>query len=181
VKKIKVDNNLIVNRLLFDYDSLSEQEIEKLIALLPRKIIRWLGMNHANNRTRKIFFCATGVKIGKGVVLNPNLVIADSYKNLVTIGDRVSIAPNVMIIADTGPNNSKLQDIPYIKEQIIKAKPVVIDDDAWIGAGAIILPGVVIGSKAIVGAGSVVTKSVEPYTIVAGVPARRIRTIEPNK
>ena len=55
---------------------------------------------------------------------------------------------------------------------------MAIEDDAWIGAGAIILPGVTIHKGAIVGAGSVVTKDVPPYSIVAGNPARVIRQID---
>jgi acetyltransferase-like isoleucine patch superfamily enzyme len=60
-------------------------------------------------------------------------------------------------------------------EHLIRAEPVVIQNDSWIGAGAIILPGVLIGTGSIVGAGSVVTKDVEPFSIVAGVPAQIIR------
>lgn len=57
----------------------------------------------------------------------------------------------------------------------LKKKIVTIDNDVWIGCGAIILPGVHIGSGAVIGAGSVVTKDVLPYEIVAGVPAKKIR------
>lgn len=61
----------------------------------------------------------------------------------------------------------------------ITCKPVHICRRAWIGAGATILPGITIGENSVVGAGSVVTKDVEPNTIVAGNPARVIRKIEP--
>lgn len=53
--------------------------------------------------------------------------------------------------------------------------PIIIEDDVWIGANAIILSGVTIGEGAIIGAGSVVTKNVEPYTIFAGNPAKKIK------
>ncbi len=56
--------------------------------------------------------------------------------------------------------------------------PVLIGEDVWLGAGAIILPGVRIGNGAIVGAGAVVTKNVPPLTVVAGVPARRLKTLD---
>lgn len=61
---------------------------------------------------------------------------------------------------------------------LVPRKPVVIGNRVWIGANTMILKGVVIGTGAVVGAGSVVTKSVEPYTIVAGNPARLIRKLE---
>ena len=56
-----------------------------------------------------------------------------------------------------------------------------IKDDVWIGAGVIILSGVTIGECSVIGAGAVVTKDVEPYTVVAGVPARKIRDINIEK
>lgn len=56
-----------------------------------------------------------------------------------------------------------------------------IKDDVWVGAGVIILSGVTIGECSVIGAGAVVTKDVEPYTIVAGVPARKIRDINIEK
>jgi acetyltransferase-like isoleucine patch superfamily enzyme len=167
----------IVNQLLLEYECLSEEEIRVLIAKLPRKLVRWIGINHPDNRTRKIFFKETGVQIGKGAVLNPNLIIEDSYNRLVKIGDRASLGPGVMIIADASPNNSLIQNLPYVRKHLIVSKEVIIEEDAWIGAGAIILPGVVVGKGAIVGAGAVVTRAVSPYTIVAGVPARLIRKL----
>jgi len=59
----------------------------------------------------------------------------------------------------------------------MKTKPVVIEDDVWIGANAVVLPGVTIGARSVVGAGAVVVKDVAPKTIVAGVPARVIRDL----
>lgn len=167
----------VVNQLLFEYDSLSEDEIRVLIAPLPKKIIRWLGSNHPDNRTRKIFFRETGVHIGKETVLNSNLIIGDAYEGLVKIGARVAVSPGVMIIADANPNNSMIHDLAYVKDHLIVSKEVVIEDDAWIGAGVIILPGVVVGRGAVIGAGAVVTRSVAAFTIVAGTPAREIRKL----
>jgi acetyltransferase-like isoleucine patch superfamily enzyme len=91
--------------------ALEWQEFEDLISGLPRKIVRWIGTHHPDNQTRKRFFRATGVQIGEGVVLNPNLIIQDSYNPLVKIGERVSIGPGVMIIADSAPNNSLPVDL----------------------------------------------------------------------
>src|SRR6476620_3237957 len=132
----------IVSRIMFEWDAMERAELEALVSDLPRKVVRWLGTNHPDNRTRKLFFRRTGVTVGRGVVLNSGLVIEDSYQELVTFEDRASVAPNVMVIADAAPNNSRLAEIPYVRDELIVAKPTRIGVDAWIGAAAIILPGI---------------------------------------
>jgi maltose O-acetyltransferase len=163
---------------MFDYINLSEEEIIREIEKLNHKIVRWIAINHPDNRMRRLLFIKTNVKVGEGAVLNRNLVISDDYEPLVEIGNRAAIAPNVTIIASSNPNNSKLVENNYVNTNLIKKKKVIIEDDVWIGSNAIILPGVRIGKGAIVGAGAVVTKDVLSYTIVAGVPARSIRTLK---
>ena len=88
----------------------------------------------------------------------------------VRIGDRVIIAARVTITSRTHP-------LQLPRARVNEDRPIVIEDDVWLGAGAIVLPGVTIGRGAVVAAGAVVTKSVEPFTVVAGVPARPIRKI----
>lgn len=113
--------------------------------------------------------------VGQDVYFSTDLVITLNLIDTtdLEIGDRVSIAPRVTIITRAHANNSKIHRI-YKQEQ----KGIKIGNDCWIGAGAIILNGVTIGECSVIGAGSVVTKDVEPYTIVAGVPARKIRDIK---
>lgn len=82
------------------------------------------------------------------------------------------ISYNVHIRTDT--HNYYNKNIPMIYQGHFE-KDIVIGDDVWIGFGAQILPGVKIGDGAIIGAGAVVTKDVEPYTIVGGVPAKIIK------
>src|SRR5436190_15800839 len=102
-----------------------------------------------------------GVKIGRGVWIGYDTVIETSSPHLVTIRDRAAIGMRATIIA----HNRELRG-------------VVIEEDAILGAGVIVLPAVTIGQGAIVTAGSVVTKSVPPKTMVQGNPARPIAKVE---
>lgn len=171
-------NRDIINLILFDYDSLSRQEIIEYTNQLPRKQVRWLGAHHPDNKTRKIFFELTSVSIGDEAVINQNFIVSDGFKPLLKIGKRVSIAPNVTIICESAPNNSFLVKNDYVIKHLIKEEAVFIGDDVWIGANVVILPGVTIGPAAIIGAGSVVTEDIPAATIVAGIPAKVIRNLE---
>ncbi|HEY75930.1 MAG TPA: acyltransferase [Thermoflexia bacterium] len=91
----------------------------------------------------------------------------------VHIGDEVLLAPRVQILAVNHLFDDPAQ--PIIR-QGISAKGIVVEDGAWIGAGAILLDGVRVGRGAVVGAGAVVTRDVPSYATVAGVPARMIQT-----
>jgi len=96
----------------------------------------------------------------------------------VKIGDRVYTSPFTQIIAVNHVFDDPTR--PFV-EQGITAQGIVIEDDAWLGAGAIITDGVCVGKGAVVAAGAVVTKDVPPHTVVGGVPARPIREIiNPN-
>lgn len=106
------------------------------------------------------------VKIGKNVIVNSGCLMMSAGG--ITIEDDVMIAANAQLIS----NNHDLD-----KRSVITCRPIRICRNVWIGAGATILPGVTVGENAVVGAGSVVTKDVEPDTIVAGNPARPIRRI----
>lgn len=167
----------IMTTLLFEWESLSALALEEQLALVSAKQLRWLGAHHPDNAVRRRCFERTNVTVGDGTVLNMGLVISDGYLPLVTLGARVAVSPRVTIVAQSAPNNSSLRAHPYVAAHLVIEAPVVIGDDAWIGTGAIVLPGVHIGARAIVGAGAVVTVNVPDETIVAGVPARRVRTL----
>lgn len=90
-----------------------------------------------------------------------------------TIGSRFTLAHGGMIFTDSGPNTS-----PHLQEHFpIESAPITIGDDVWIGAGAMILPGVTIGNRCVIGAGSVVKDDVEDDSVVAGVPAKFIKSL----
>lgn len=167
----------IINRIMYDYESLTSEDLEELIKDFNMKVMRWIAVNHPDNRVRQFLLNKTNVTIGKDSIVNYNVLILDCYKKLVTIGDRVAIASNVTIVAVSDPNNSRLKDLPYIKENLIQQGPVVIKDDAWIGINVTILPNVIIGERSVIGAGSVVTSDVPPDTICAGIPCRVIRKL----
>jgi maltose O-acetyltransferase len=116
----------------------------------------------------------SGVQIGDDVYIADGLIIVEELagRERLAIGDRVSMAPRVTIVLSSHPNRSRIR--PFAPTA---RGDVTIEDDAWIGAGAVILPGVRIGRGAVVAAGAVVTADVPALTIVGGQPARAIRSL----
>ena len=110
-----------------------------------------------------------GIRIGT----NSGVGIRAQISPFVTIGDDVMMGPDVLILT----RNHKFShlNMPMRKQGYDDYRPVVIEDDVWIGARAIILPGVRIGRGSIIAAAAVVTKSVEAYSIVAGNPGRVVK------
>jgi acetyltransferase-like isoleucine patch superfamily enzyme len=106
------------------------------------------------------------IEIGEGSTVNVFSTIFGSGG--VAIGRLVSIGPHVAIVAST--KNYRDREIP-IKQQGITEQGIVIEDDVWLGAHAVVLDGVRIGRGAVVGAGSVVRQDVPAFAVVAGVPA----------
>jgi acetyltransferase-like isoleucine patch superfamily enzyme len=92
----------------------------------------------------------------------------------VDIGSHVNLAQGITI---TALNHNFSDANKRIDEQGVSTSPVTIEDDVWIGANAVILPGVTIGEHCVVAAGAVVTKDVPPHSLVAGVPAKVIKKI----
>lgn len=95
----------------------------------------------------------------------------------VTIGDHVNLAQGITV---TALNHNFTDCHKRIDEQGVATKPVIIEDDIWIGTNAVILPGVTIGHHSVVAAGAVVTKDVPPYSIAAGIPAIVIKHLSTN-
>ena len=117
-------------------------------------------------------FYATGgadTRIGRNVFINQNCTLYDLGG--IDIGDDVMIGPNVSLITSGHPIE------PSRRQAFTIAKPIVIERNVWIAAGATIIGGVTVGENSVVAAGSVVTKNVPPNTLVGGNPARVIRLI----
>lgn len=116
-----------------------------------------------------------GHEIGKKVYFPADLVISQNFvkdRGHLYLGDRVSIGPGVILTLVSHPNASNIRGNISHKGSFIR-----IEQDCWIGAGAIILNGITIGEGSIVGAGSVVTHDVPSGVVVAGNPAKIIKTI----
>ena len=92
----------------------------------------------------------------------------------VEIGSHVNLAQGITV---TALNHNFDDTEKRIDEQGVSTNPVTIEDDVWVGANAVILPGVTIGNHCVVAAGAVVTKDVPPHSLVAGVPAKVIKNI----
>jgi acetyltransferase-like isoleucine patch superfamily enzyme len=114
-----------------------------------------------------------GIKIGRDSLIGEYSVIRG--QGGVHIGDRVYTSPFTQIIAVNHVFDDP--DRSFV-EQGITAEGIVVEDDVWLGSGAIITDGVRVGKGAVVAAGAVVTKDVPPHTVVGGVPAQPIKTID---
>ena len=145
----------------------TEEEPEQQIIL--RQMLGAIGQN---SLIWPPFYCSYGKNtyLGENVFLNYMCVILDN--NEVRIGNHVMIGPNVQIYTAAHDLQAETRNQGW---EI--AKPIEIEDNVWIGGGAIILPGVRIGRNSVVGAGSVVTHDVPPNTVVAGNPAKVIKAI----
>lgn len=116
------------------------------------------------------------LRIGKNSYVGMNSIL-NGYAAELSIGEYVSIAQNVNMMTDSGPNASeKLQRIFPITYGSI-----VIGDHSWIGASSVIMPGVTIGKFCVVAAGSFVKQSFPDFSIIGGTPARLIRKLNDNE
>ena len=120
-------------------------------------------------------FCCINNAVGDVVIGDYTRIgLNNTIIGPVTIGSHVNLAQSIVV---TALNHNFSDPKQYIDEQGVSTMPVVISDDVWIGANAVILPGVTIGEHSVVAAGAVVTKDVPGGCIVAGVPAKIIKKI----
>jgi maltose O-acetyltransferase len=125
--------------------------------------------------------CGKNVNIERGAVFSSKVSLGDnsgiginaSLSGEVVIGNNVMMGPHCTFY--TRNHSFDRIDMPMCKQGFQKEKPIVIDDDVWIGGHVIVLPGVHVGTGAILAAGAVVTKDVPDYAIVGGNPAKVIK------
>ncbi len=151
-----------LNKLSFDdadkirqiFSELTGREVDETFTLIPP------------------FYSAYGldIRIGRRVFINQCCTLYDMGG--VDIADLVMIGPNVNIITTGHPVE------PSLRRAYIEGKPIIIEKNVWIATGATILGGVTVGENSVVAAGAVVTKDVPPNSLVAGVPAKVIRSLD---
>lgn len=165
IHRIVEENSPLIAELNNEYHS--QEEIRVLLSHITGQVI------DDSFRAKLPIFSDFGrhIRIGKNVFINAGVMLTDMGG--ITLHDNVLIGPQAKILSVNHPVN------PCQRRGLILS-PVVIKENAWIGAGATILPGVTVGENAIVAAGTVVSKDVTANTIVAGVPAKVIKTIEPE-
>jgi maltose O-acetyltransferase len=166
-------------QLTKEYNQTASTDFDKR----QRTLSELLGHIGSNVNIDTPFYCDYGrhISIGNNVIININCTFVDC--NRIEIGNNVLIASNVQIYTATHSvdvnerlvadwsNNS---EIPYFRTY---AMPVKIEDNVWIGGGAIILPGVTIGKNSVIGAGSIVNKTIPENCVAVGNPCRVIREI----
>ena len=146
-----------------------------MIRKLYKKLLKMCAKNIIWYKWRNTLLRMCGFSIGKDVYIAEGLIIVEelSDQGHIIIKDRASFAPNVILVTSSHPNESRIREfVPTPRGK------VVIEEDAWLGAGAIILPNVTVGKGAVVAAGAVVNKDVEPFTIVGGIPAKKLADVD---
>ena len=161
-----------VNRL-YDFNMTRPTELEKREKIL-KELFAEIGEGcyiepplHAN-------WAGHFVHFGKNIYANYNLTLVDDTH--IYVGDCTMFGPNVTLATAGHPILADLRVHGYQYNA-----PICIGKNCWLGAGAIVMPGVTIGDNVVIGAGSIVTKDVPPYAVVGGVPARVIRYRFPDE
>ncbi len=154
---------------LYDFNQTRPAEREKRAALL-QEMFAEIGERCYIEPPLRANWGGKNVHFGKGVYANFNLTLVDDGE--IFVGDNVMIAPNVTITTATHPIHPELR-----RKQAQYNLPVVIGNNVWIGAGAAILPGVMIGENSVIGAGSVVTRDIPANVVAVGTPCRVLREI----
>lgn len=155
-------------KLCQEFNAISATEPEKQ----TKKMQEILGSFGENLSVQATFNCDYGknIHVGHDFLSNYNLTILDMAP--VTIGNHVMIGPNCGIYTVNHPMTPNGR-----RQYLAQAKPVTIGNDVWFGGSVTVLPGVTIGNNVVVAAGAVVTKDIPDNTLVAGVPAKPIRSL----
>lgn len=178
--KLPAISNMPIKRWMFETYSFAENLLRQLMELMPQPLRYWIFKillarlgSHSMIDYQTYFRYPWKISIGNNVTINRGCEFYGSIlvnAARISVGDHCALAPRVRVLSAT--HDYRQLELPDT------AQSVVIGKHVWIGAGATILPGVTIGDGAVVAAASVVTRDVAPYVIVAGNPARYVKTRE---
>jgi len=138
--------------------------------------IREIGQN-SEIRPYCMLIGTNNIIIGRNVIIPPGTILVtnpDDVESVIVIEDDVLFGPNSAIYAST--HNFADPDIPAKLQGYTRGKTTIIRSGAWVGINVVIMPGVIVGKNSIIGANSVVTNDVPARAVVAGIPARVLRT-----
>ncbi len=154
--------------LLARYNAISDGEPDLLLSLL-REVMGSVGDGAV---VMPEFTCDYGynIRLGRNVFINYHCIFLDCAP--IDIGNDVQIGPAVQLYTAQHPLEADVR-----RSGLESARPIRIGNDVWVGGGAVVLPGVTIGDRSVVGAGSVVVHSIPADCVVAGNPARVVRTL----
>lgn len=154
--------------VLARYNAISDGEPDLLLSLL-RDVMGSVGDGTV---VMPRFTCDYGynIRLGRNVFINYHCIFLDCAP--IDIGNDVQIGPAVQLYTAQHPLEASVR-----RSGLESARPIRIGNDVWIGGGAVVLPGVTIGDRSVVGAGSVVVQAVPADCVVAGNPARVVRTL----
>lgn len=165
-RKIELGDNVIIDdNVLLDAKGSSNSGLS-------------IGNNSMISRNCTLACKGGNIKLGSNGVIGVNSLIHAVKGSDVIIGNDVIIGAFTYFIGGGGYNSSA-PDIPFKKQGAVTKGGVVVKDNVWIGSHVQLLDGVHVGTGCIIGAGAVVTKDIEDYAVVAGIPARKIRSRKP--
>ena len=168
VKEIMDEQSTHLEKL-YDFNATRPSEMEKRNRLL-KEMFAEIGENCYIEPPLRANWGGHHVHFGKNVYANFNLTLVDDTH--IYVGDYTMIGPNVVIATGGHPILPELRKKGYQFNA-----PIHIGENCWIGAGAIILPGITIGKNVVVGAGSVVTKDLPDNVVAVGNPCKVIKTL----
>ena len=165
-----IDEQMIYMDKLWEFNQLKPSEYEKKVQYM-KEVFAECGEDNYIELPFRANWGGHHVHFGSRVYANFNLTMVDDGH--IYVGDYVMIGPNVTIATASHPLETDLR-----RQGLQSNKDVHIEENVWIGAGAIILPGVTIGKNSVIGAGSVVTKDIPENVVAVGNPCRVIRKNE---
>lgn len=154
--------------LVHEYNQTSPRHLERRARLLD-EVFAAVGRNLWIEPCLHVAY-GSNTRFGDDVCVAPGLNLVDDVD--IEVGHRVMLSPNVTLTTTGHPVHPDLR-----ADGTQFSAPVVVEDDVWIGAHAVVLPGVRVGRGSVVGAGAVVTRDVPAMSVVAGVPARLVRAV----